>query len=75
MSSSDPRLIAPNALLPERLACPVIACHMGADAEIYRALVVGPDGRQRAVRACMKHLDLQVAKAVGELSGGELYLP
>lgn len=67
MASSDPRVAELNALLPENRGCPVIACHMGPDALMYRALVVGPDGRQRAVRGCVKHLDLVVAKAVSQI--------
>ncbi len=65
--SSDSRVAAINALLPEKRRCPVIACHMGDAALIYQALVVGPDGRQRAVAGCVKHLDLLVAKAVSQI--------
>lgn len=66
MATSDPR-VAYLYSGETTQTCPVIACHMGEGALVYRALVVGPDGRQRAVAGCVKHIALQVAQAVSEI--------
>ena len=61
---SDPRLAGVD---PKHLRCPVMDCHMGPDANVYTALVRGPDGRQRLARGCVKHLELQVGKALSAI--------
>lgn len=50
--------------LGELFRCPVIACHMGPDANVYTVTVRAPDGRQRTVTGCVKH--------VLDLAGGAL---
>lgn len=44
--------------------CPVMACHMGPDANVYVATLTGPDGRQRTVHGCVKHIGLEVSAAL-----------
>lgn len=47
--------------------CPVYACHLGPDANVYTATVRAPNGRQRTVFACVEHLGLEVSRALSAI--------
>lgn len=52
---------------PGYFTCPVLDCHRGPDAHSYVARVTGPDGRARAVWACVDHLPLLVGQVLSEI--------
>lgn len=66
---SDPRTrtIEASTGPAAKLRCPVVACHMGPDANIYRFLLVGPDGQQRAGWGCVKHVGLELSRALSAI--------